>query len=174
MSTFDLLHHPRSAGSLKMWSSEFPLWSDDPSRPFVWSSEPLRLVLFSPPVPRPTSLSAALSAAKHCVCSSVTADLTSPRTCRQGNGGCEIRDRERERDSCVGGKGAEAGDGEAQAGKALAASRTEAWARAQGKPYGAYGAPLGPLGFNFAQHSPTTRPSVEKTAEKAFLLSDRL
>ena len=29
--------------------------------------------------------------------------------------------------------------------------------------------PLGPLGFNFAQHSPTTRPSVERTAEKAFM-----
>jgi hypothetical protein len=34
--------------------------------------------------------------------------------------------------------------------------------------------PEGPLGFNFAQHSPTTRPSVERTAEKAFLLSDRV
>ena len=34
--------------------------------------------------------------------------------------------------------------------------------------------PLGPLGFNFSQHSPTTRPSVERTAEKAFLLSDRV
>ena len=33
---------------------------------------------------------------------------------------------------------------------------------------------LGPLGFNFAQHSPTTRPSVERTAEKAFLLPDRV
>jgi len=29
---------------------------------------------------------------------------------------------------------------------------------------------LGPLGFNFSQHSSTTRPSVERTAEKAFLL----
>jgi hypothetical protein len=27
---------------------------------------------------------------------------------------------------------------------------------------------LGPLGFNLAQHIPTTRPSVERTAEKAF------
>jgi len=34
--------------------------------------------------------------------------------------------------------------------------------------------PLGPLGLNFSQHSPTTRPSVEKTADKAFLLSDRV
>ena len=34
--------------------------------------------------------------------------------------------------------------------------------------------PLGPLGFNFSQHMPTTRPSVERTAEKAFLLSDRV
>jgi len=33
---------------------------------------------------------------------------------------------------------------------------------------------LGPLGFNFAHHSPTTRPSVERTAEKAFLLPDRV
>jgi len=33
--------------------------------------------------------------------------------------------------------------------------------------------PLGPLGFSFAQHSPTTRSSVERTAEKAFLLPDR-
>ena len=33
--------------------------------------------------------------------------------------------------------------------------------------------PLGPLGFNFAQHSPTTRPSVERTAENAFMLSGR-
>jgi hypothetical protein len=34
--------------------------------------------------------------------------------------------------------------------------------------------PLGPLGFNFSQHGPTTRPSVERTAEKAFMLSDRV
>ena len=34
--------------------------------------------------------------------------------------------------------------------------------------------PLGPLGFNFSQHGPTTRPSVERTAEKAFLLPDRV
>ena len=33
--------------------------------------------------------------------------------------------------------------------------------------------PLGPLGYNFSQHSPTTRPSVERTAEKAFMLSRR-
>jgi len=33
--------------------------------------------------------------------------------------------------------------------------------------------PLGPLDFNFAQHSPT-RPSVKRTAEKAFVLSDRV
>ena len=33
---------------------------------------------------------------------------------------------------------------------------------------------LGPLGFNLAQHSPTTRPSVERTADEAFLLSDRV
>ena len=33
---------------------------------------------------------------------------------------------------------------------------------------------VGPLGFNFAQHGPTTRPSVERTAEKAFMLSDRV
>ena len=33
---------------------------------------------------------------------------------------------------------------------------------------------LGPLGLNLAQHSPTTRPSVETTAEKAFMLSDRV
>ena len=33
---------------------------------------------------------------------------------------------------------------------------------------------LGPLGFNFSQHGPTTRPSVEKTAEKAFMLADRV
>ena len=31
--------------------------------------------------------------------------------------------------------------------------------------------PLGPLGFDLAQHSPT---SVEKTAQKAFMLSDRV
>ena len=34
------------------------------------------------------------------------------------------------------------------------------------------GDPLGPLGFNLAQHSPTTRPSVQRTADKAFMLSD--
>ena len=34
--------------------------------------------------------------------------------------------------------------------------------------------PLGPLGFNFSQHGPTTRPSVERTAEKAFMLPDRV
>ena len=33
---------------------------------------------------------------------------------------------------------------------------------------------LDPLDFNFSRHSPTTRPSVERTAEKAFLLSDRV
>ena len=33
---------------------------------------------------------------------------------------------------------------------------------------------LGPLGSNLAQHSPTTRPSVENTANKACLLSDRV
>ena len=27
--------------------------------------------------------------------------------------------------------------------------------------------PLGPLGFNFSQHGPTTRPSVERTADCA-------
>ena len=32
----------------------------------------------------------------------------------------------------------------------------------------------GALGFNFFQHGPTTRPSVERTADKAFLLSDRI
>ena len=34
--------------------------------------------------------------------------------------------------------------------------------------------PLGPFGFYLAQHSPTTRPSVERTTDKAFLLSDRV
>ena len=34
--------------------------------------------------------------------------------------------------------------------------------------------PLGHLGFNFSQHGSTTRPSVERTAEKAFMLSDRV
>ena len=34
--------------------------------------------------------------------------------------------------------------------------------------------PLGPLGFNFSQLGSTTRPSVERTAEKAFMLSDRV
>ena len=29
---------------------------------------------------------------------------------------------------------------------------------------------LGPLGLTLAQHSPTTRPSVERTAEKALML----
>jgi hypothetical protein len=33
--------------------------------------------------------------------------------------------------------------------------------------------PLGPLGVDFCQHGPTTRPSVERTAQKAFLLPDR-
>ena len=33
---------------------------------------------------------------------------------------------------------------------------------------------LGSLGYHFSQHSPTTRPSVERTAGKAFLLSDRV
>jgi len=28
--------------------------------------------------------------------------------------------------------------------------------------------PLGPLGFNFSQNSSTTRPSIERTGEKAF------
>ena len=34
--------------------------------------------------------------------------------------------------------------------------------------------PLGPLGFNYSQHGPTTRPSIERTAEKAFLRPDRV
>ena len=33
---------------------------------------------------------------------------------------------------------------------------------------------LGPVGCKCSQHSPTTRPSVERTAEKAYLLSDRV
>ena len=37
-----------------------------------------------------------------------------------------------------------------------------------------YVSALGPLGFNFSQHGSTTRPSVERTAEKAFMLSDRV
>jgi hypothetical protein len=42
-------------------------------------------------------------------------------------------------------------------------------------PFRAAGSgPLGPLGFNLAPHSPTTRPSVERTADKAFLLSERV
>ena len=32
--------------------------------------------------------------------------------------------------------------------------------------------PLGPSGFKCSQHSPTTRPSVERTAERAYLPSD--
>ena len=32
----------------------------------------------------------------------------------------------------------------------------------------------GPLGLNFSQHGPTTPPSVKRTAEKAFMLSDRV
>ena len=32
----------------------------------------------------------------------------------------------------------------------------------------------GPLGFNFFRHGPTTRPSLERTADKASLLSDRV
>jgi hypothetical protein len=39
---------------------------------------------------------------------------------------------------------------------------------------GSFSAPLGLLGFKCSQHSPTTRPPVERTAEKAFLLSDRV
>ena len=31
-----------------------------------------------------------------------------------------------------------------------------------------------PLGFKCSQHGPTSRPSVERTADKAFLLSDRV
>jgi WD40 repeat protein len=34
--------------------------------------------------------------------------------------------------------------------------------------------PSGSLGFKCSHHSPTTRPSVERTAEKAFLLSGRV
>ena len=34
--------------------------------------------------------------------------------------------------------------------------------------------PLGPLGFKCSHNGPTTRPSVERTAEKALLLSDRV
>ena len=33
---------------------------------------------------------------------------------------------------------------------------------------------LGPSGFSFSHHGPTTRPSVERTAEKEFMLSDRV
>jgi len=33
---------------------------------------------------------------------------------------------------------------------------------------------LDPLGFTFSHHGPTTRRSVERTAEKAFMLSDRV
>ena len=34
--------------------------------------------------------------------------------------------------------------------------------------------PLGPLDVNFSQHGPTTRPYVERTADTASLLSDRV
>ena len=34
--------------------------------------------------------------------------------------------------------------------------------------------PLGPLRFKCSQHSPTTRPSIERTADEAFLLSGRV
>ena len=34
--------------------------------------------------------------------------------------------------------------------------------------------PLGPSGCNLSQHTPTTRLSVERTADKACLLSDRV
>ena len=34
--------------------------------------------------------------------------------------------------------------------------------------------PSGTLCFKCSQHSPTTRPSVERTAEKEFMLSDRV
>ena len=34
--------------------------------------------------------------------------------------------------------------------------------------------PLGPLDYDFSQHSPTIRPSVKRTAGKVFLLSDRV
>ena len=40
--------------------------------------------------------------------------------------------------------------------------------RARGMQAKVWVGPLGPLGFDFAQHSPTTRPSVERTAEKVF------
>ena len=33
---------------------------------------------------------------------------------------------------------------------------------------------LGPPDYDFSQHSPTTRPFAERTAGKAFLLSDRV
>ena len=33
---------------------------------------------------------------------------------------------------------------------------------------------IGPLCFNFSQHGPTTRPSIDRTADKAFLRSDRI
>ena len=33
--------------------------------------------------------------------------------------------------------------------------------------------PLVPLSFDISQHGPTIRPSVERTAEKAFMLLDQ-
>jgi len=44
----------------------------------------------------------------------------------------------------------------------------------QVKVHASLGSPLGPLGFKCSQHSPTTLPSVERTAEKAYSLSDRV
>jgi len=44
----------------------------------------------------------------------------------------------------------------------------------EGSKCRALSAPSGPLGSNFSQHGPTTRPSVERTADKAFMLSDRV
>ena len=42
------------------------------------------------------------------------------------------------------------------------------------EPSSLQGSPLGPLGHNFSQLSPTARPSVERTAAKVFMLSDRV
>ena len=44
----------------------------------------------------------------------------------------------------------------------------------QSRPDSGLALPLGPLGFNVSQLGPTTRSSVERTAKKAFMLSDRV
>ena len=78
-----------------------------------------------------------------------------------------VRERESERERVV--PGDELVEGGVERDARLGVER-----RRDGVALCEKGTTLGPLDVNFSQHGPTTRPSVERIAEKAILLPDRV